>query len=533
MAKPEKRWQLLLVADDGRIIPFKRIKGVAVTLVVLLALLGLICAGLGWQLTAEKVRHRRTHAELADANRQLDRYKNEHELITAELVLAEARMEKAGLTVVKRRERIPQQPDLNTAANESTMDAPVDSDDQEATAASSSESTATNPDAASSSAQPTAEMAPSEATDPSASNGNEPTVPPIVALGELALKHDTEKRTLSARFRIEKNDPQSSRVAGQCVVVLKSDRLAPSSWQAMPTLTLNDGIPDGTRGREFRIANYMTMEIMAPVVTDPSAFDTAVVYVFDPSGSKILEKAFPITLPGPQPEPQTVATTAAQPAAEPEQPAVALAAFKITHDAADRTLVARFRVKNAGSSTSPVGGRCVVVLKSTTLDPDRWLAMPGVDLVNGRPNGNRGQAFRIAHYRDMQIKARDVTDPSAFDTAAVFVFDTEGNAILETEFPVSFPAPEPVSPPASSPDTQPARSADIPERQAVPAGAVDAEPVPTDEVGAATGSEQMNQLPDTPGPAATLKDPTNSQNDDPSLIEEIEPTTQEDSRSRF
>ena len=61
MAKPEKRWQLLLVADDGRIIPFKRIKGIAVTLAILLVILGLVCAGLGWQLTAEKVRHRRTH----------------------------------------------------------------------------------------------------------------------------------------------------------------------------------------------------------------------------------------------------------------------------------------------------------------------------------------------------------------------------------------------------------------------------------------------------------------------------------------
>jgi hypothetical protein len=71
MAKPEKRWQLLLVADDGRIIPFKRIKGMVMTLTVLLVLLVLICAGLAWQLTAEKVRHRRTADQLADATRQM------------------------------------------------------------------------------------------------------------------------------------------------------------------------------------------------------------------------------------------------------------------------------------------------------------------------------------------------------------------------------------------------------------------------------------------------------------------------------
>ena len=36
MTKPEKRWQLLLVADDGRIVPFKRVKGVVVTVAILM-----------------------------------------------------------------------------------------------------------------------------------------------------------------------------------------------------------------------------------------------------------------------------------------------------------------------------------------------------------------------------------------------------------------------------------------------------------------------------------------------------------------
>ena len=102
MAKPEKRWQLLLVADDGRIVPFKRIKGMVITLAVLMVILGLVCVGLGWQWTAEKVRHGNTRDQLADANRQLNHYKEEVELITTELVLAQVRMEKAGLPVTRR-----------------------------------------------------------------------------------------------------------------------------------------------------------------------------------------------------------------------------------------------------------------------------------------------------------------------------------------------------------------------------------------------------------------------------------------------
>ena len=67
MAPPEKRWQLLLVADDGRIIPFKRIKGIAVTLLGLLVVLALACAGLGWLWTVERVRHRGALDRLVEA----------------------------------------------------------------------------------------------------------------------------------------------------------------------------------------------------------------------------------------------------------------------------------------------------------------------------------------------------------------------------------------------------------------------------------------------------------------------------------
>jgi len=65
MTTPEKRWQLLLVADDGRIIPFKHIKGIALTLLVLLIVAGVGCAGLGWLLTEEKISHRQTIDQLA------------------------------------------------------------------------------------------------------------------------------------------------------------------------------------------------------------------------------------------------------------------------------------------------------------------------------------------------------------------------------------------------------------------------------------------------------------------------------------
>ncbi|WP_319404635.1 hypothetical protein [uncultured Desulfosarcina sp.] len=396
MAKPEKRWQLLLVADDGRIIPFKRIKGIAVTLAILMVVLGLACAGLGWQLTAEKVRHRRTLAQLADANRQVVHYKSEHELITAELVLAEARMEKAGLQIPRRQERIAQQTPVKT----------VD-------------------------AKP--------ATAPKVDDGQK-----------------------------------------------ERGSVAPAS----PTAEIQPSIPS------------------AATPTDSAA-----------------EEALPKAAP-------------AEATAEPEQPAVAIEDLEIKHDAGKKILLARFRVKNTGPRSSPVAGRCVVVLKNDQMAPGTWLAMPGVTLLNGKPDGERGQAFKISRFRDMEIKAMGQTDPSSFKTATVYVFDTDGKKTLEKDFPIDLPVPKPAPEPVLTPAAQPANASKATIAPAVPEASPPSimpvkQQAPDEDSGKWVGNLPMVPPPESDTGAASPPVPAGVPGDDPSLTEGVEPVKREDARSRF
>jgi hypothetical protein len=313
MAKPEKRWQLLLVADDGRIIPFKRVKGIALTLMILLVLLGLVCAGLAWQLTAEKVRHHRTLDRLADANRQAAHFKSEHELIAAELVLAEARMQKAGLLISRRQERIPQQVPVKTTDGEAEQDDSVKAPDLPAT---------DDPTDAEEASPPIEALPVTDAvqeTLPVVQPVEEPPEPitPAVALGDLEMKHDAERKILLARFRVSNAGPRSSPVAGRCVVVLKTDSSDDKAWLAMPGATLVGGKPDGKRGQAFRISRFRDMEIKAVGQADLSAYRTATVYVFDTSGAPITEKEFPVDFPEPKPEPQPAPAPAPMPAPSP------------------------------------------------------------------------------------------------------------------------------------------------------------------------------------------------------------------------
>lgn len=533
MTKSEKRWQLLLVADDGRIIPFKRIKGLLVTVAVLLVVLGLICAGLGWQVTAEKVRHNRTHDQLADANRQLGHYKSQYELITAELVLAEIRMEKAGLPVTKRHERVPQQPIVKTALPESTTDAAVDGNGAKTPPEAAQAPTTAKPETSPSPTTPVAAIK-AEATSgvPSSKMAAKEERPAIV-LGDLEMQHDTQKKILLARFRIKNNDPRSSPVAGQCVVVLKGERLATESWQSMPKVTLKNGVPDGRHGRGFKISRFINMEILTPVQKDPSSFKIATIYVFDTAGTKILEKGFPIDLPAPKPEPDSGAEPAVSTTdSGPETPVVALNDLKMTHDAGEQILWARFRLTNTGPRSSPVAGRCVVVLKDAGVDAVTWLAMPTVTLVDGRPDGDRGQAYRIARFKDMEVKTRGIADPSAFKSATVYVFDSAGAKVLEKDFAIDLPAPR------TEPETQPAAAPVSPGTQEVPLelpppDTPDNQSVPAVGVQDAGEKQQPVQPPDTGSTPTATPVPADAPADDPSLTEGAQPTMQEDARSRF
>jgi hypothetical protein len=313
MARPEKRWQLLLVAEDGRIVPFKRIKGVAVTLAILLVILGLACAGLGWQLTAERIRHRRTLTQLADANRQVLHYKSEHELVSAELVLAEARMEKAGMLIPRRQTRIGQQQPEKTVDTQPELGATTGG----ATKATASIAAAV-PTAIEHPSAPSASTPPSRVVKENVSTGVPAEAPakpkqPPVAMDDLDIKHDARKKILVARFRVNNTGPRSSPVAGRCVVVLKNDQMDPGAWLTMPGVKLVNGKPGGERGQAFKISRYKDMEIKAMGPTDPSSYKTATVYVFDSSGDMILEKDFSIDLPAPKPQPVPVSTSAAQP----------------------------------------------------------------------------------------------------------------------------------------------------------------------------------------------------------------------------
>jgi hypothetical protein len=212
--------------------------------------------------------------------------------------------------------------------------------------------------------------------------------------------------------------------------------------------------------------------------------------------------------------------------------------LEIKHDAAAKTLTARFRIINTGPRTSPVAGRCVVVLKTGRTDPQAWLAMPDVTVVDGEPDGVRGQAFKISRYKDMEIKAMGQPDPSSFTIATVYVFDASGAKVLEKDFPIDLPAPPPVRESVAAPAARSAPDPGSTAVQVVP-GTSAPEKMPVDQPAPSTETQEAAAERPTAAPlesdakSASPPVPAGAPETDAPPTEGLGPVKREDTRSRF
>ena len=124
---------------------------------------------------------------------------------------------------------------------------------------------------------------------------------------------------------------------------------------------------------------------------------------------------------------------------------VAIEDFKVTYEPDTQTYRAQFKLKNAGSNSTPIAGYTAVVLKNDALSQDRWITLPTVKLAAGKPFGyKRGQYFSIARFKTVKFITTNPSNPKQFETATVFVFDAQKRLQFEQDFQVQI---DNISPP--------------------------------------------------------------------------------------
>ena len=123
---------------------------------------------------------------------------------------------------------------------------------------------------------------------------------------------------------------------------------------------------------------------------------------------------------------------------------VAIENFKATIGSNSNTLRVQFKIKNTSPNSQHVSGHAIVVLKGDQIQPNTWLPIPGMRLIEGKPSGKkRGYAFGINYFKTMRFTTRAPKSREKYEAAAVYVFTRDGRLLLEQEFPVKLPQIQP------------------------------------------------------------------------------------------
>lgn len=180
--------------------------------------------------------------------------------------------------------------------------------------------------------------------------------------------------------------------------------------------------------------------------------------------------------------------------------------FKVSYDSTHNILKASFRVYNASKPKAPLSGRTVMVFKKQDDPPLQWLSVPRVPLVDEKPSGKRGKAFKINNYRTMDFKAYGLKLPIRYNTAVAFIFSADGDLLLSEElsFNIDYHPPKPeVKPPSA---TAPAKSHNGQQPTAVQAG-----PEAKPETGNGTQPATPPQMDKATLPTQPAKEPVTEQ----------------------
>jgi len=251
-ARKSRRWTLLLMRDHGRVIRVGWLKWVA-----LLSALLLIAAAAGASYFFVLYRRSRdANAGLnrvwADVRQELGELRNEKDILTARLAVAEVEMERLKAEAAA-------QP-VDRSEPQKGVERPLEITARGAAGESRSES-----EAGGNAETKASGRAPAAAATQTAA---------AVAIEKLAISYEAVEKTFRVQFLLKNNGPETDPVAGYTAVVLRDPDAASDTRLALPPVKLDGaGVPTGPkRGQYFAIARFKTVNSAAPGNFDPGRF---------------------------------------------------------------------------------------------------------------------------------------------------------------------------------------------------------------------------------------------------------------------
>jgi hypothetical protein len=255
----ERRWTVLFIGDHGKVIPFKRVKTVAVLIAVSLATALAAVAVLTWVNQGLHARGRDQQQRLESARRENEQLRRDRDLLTAQVVLLESRMRETASEGGVPAERRP------VAPPPLPMEPPAE------------------PEAPRAAAQVPEHRPPIDLGEGVAVDGFRLA---LIAPGSVEL-----------RYKVSAVAQPRKPLAGHVIVVLSAEQMEPERWVSLPRVDLVNGRPTGRqKGYTFAISHskefVQTMQVSRPLAD----FTRAVLYVFSSEGQLLLARDYPVNL---------------------------------------------------------------------------------------------------------------------------------------------------------------------------------------------------------------------------------------------
>jgi hypothetical protein len=265
----------LFLGSRGKTVTFHHFKAVVVTAVLILLASTAVSAWFWAQNRSVRSHNRSLREEIENLKQAVDSTRDEKDILTARLVVAESRV--AELTETAPGAQKPKEPQPPR------------------------EKTAEKPKAA-------------------LSVTEKPETPMSVDVQNFIVFFEPDINTLRVEYKLRNTGRDGNPVSGRTLVILKENEENPVDWLVMPDVPLIDDKPEGNRGMYFSIQRFRTVRFKANDQIGPDQYKSATVFVFSSKGTLLLEKEFPVGL---QSKTLTIVEPAAQHPQEVKPPAPA------------------------------------------------------------------------------------------------------------------------------------------------------------------------------------------------------------------
>jgi len=267
-----KKWSILFIGEDGKVVTIKHFKGIVIGLAMLLSILILVLIILYYQYQnrtewAETLRKDMTG--VVAENRSL---KDEKDQMLARLVILESKLkarEQQGPPEGIGKMPGKEEPPKNVAKEPSAQVADREKD-------------------------PKGGQKQASTTPATESNAQ---VPPIsIANKNLIVCQDPTSDYMRVEYKVFNTGAKDAPVAGRSIIILKGNNMNSEDWIVLPNVPLSDLKPSGERGKRFRIYNFRTIKYKVQSSAVKGRLETATIFTFTDDGKLVMERDYPIEM---------------------------------------------------------------------------------------------------------------------------------------------------------------------------------------------------------------------------------------------